>query len=208
MFPFKVKAWNGKEFIPQSALEWDGEKFITGVWNNEETHIVSDKEEALVAYFSGVKDKNDTEIYTGSIIRYDDEDGYQGIGIVLFSGGQFYLSGFYNPHQDNPYDIFENHRYIKVAGHVFDDRSTSNELNLAQKAVFARAEIEVQSIDVNSFVFERFGKPVELFLNSLGNWEYNVYSNSADHNDGEIESGGRLGGSLFYALDSLLEIVG
>ena len=68
MREIKFRAWDGERMLPQEALCWEDDRFISGIWDFEETHVACGKTEPEIMQYTGLKDKNGVEIYEGDIL--------------------------------------------------------------------------------------------------------------------------------------------
>lgn len=78
--------------------------------------------------FTGLKDRNGTEIYEGDIIQINHPFRRRKYtGKVFFSDGQFNGEGFYFSHYDTPNNCFsEGLEYIEVIGDIYQNPELLN----------------------------------------------------------------------------------
>lgn len=70
MRELKFRAWDDFKMIEQEKLSWYRDRFMSGTWNYEETHIVSEEVSPVIMQYTSLKDKKGTEIYDGDILKH------------------------------------------------------------------------------------------------------------------------------------------
>jgi uncharacterized phage protein (TIGR01671 family) len=70
MREIKFRAWvNGKMRCDITSIRWDDDEFYVTVGTQKDSTTVNRADEYLMQY-TGLKDRNGTEIYEGDIVRY------------------------------------------------------------------------------------------------------------------------------------------
>jgi len=77
----------------------------------------------VLSQYTGVKDKNGTDIYEGDIVNYEDNEHY---GIVVFKKGAFGVDYYNFDTSDCPlfytfYELMHNKKQLLVAGNIYED---------------------------------------------------------------------------------------
>jgi uncharacterized phage protein (TIGR01671 family) len=93
MREIKFRAWNSidKEMMYGVWLSSDGSVIDFEYGNVVGTYP---KDKVIPLQYTGLKDRNGTEIYEGDIIEIRDLDGYIGIHVVDFDYGE-YVAGYF-----------------------------------------------------------------------------------------------------------------
>ena len=120
----KFKAWDKvtKLLVDLIGFKDLGQKIELWYWNkdNEKAYCVADKEYIELMQYTGLKDKNDKEIYEGDIIKNDGCDDGDLISVIIFDRGVFALKD----EEDLPYvqyPLCEWNECCEVIGNIYEN---------------------------------------------------------------------------------------
>lgn len=138
----KFRAWvycKWVDFRPKEERKEDGNNFWIEKWvmgevktihfaknkarvmdgsiSNSKHHDYKIGDECIIMQSTGVKDKNDKEIFEGDIINWGEKIN----GEVYFSSGRYWVRDFYVTYQDDASDAFdEGASLLEVVGNIYE----------------------------------------------------------------------------------------
>lgn len=132
MREIKFRAWDGEKFVPQEHLYWKGYKFVAGAWNYNEEYIPADEQvDVEIMQYTGLRDKNGTEIYEGDTVKayHREWEEYTTHSVKFcdgaFSIGRYWKDGIHSWYSMEQYESSE----LEVIGNIYQNPELLEDYN-------------------------------------------------------------------------------
>lgn len=126
MREIKFRVWNTETNKMIIKVKEMGVFALKSIYSIDEFLVVPTDEKYPLMQYTGLKDKNDVEIYEGDIVRVIDDIGYYGMGIAIFCLGSFCFE-WIDDSEANIEPIvttkkINNNQKLEVIGNIYENK--------------------------------------------------------------------------------------